>query len=92
MRKNSSAVSAILYDYPKMPAPTGMTENDAYGQLETSIPGRLGVFTSATGIQPNVAYGVFDRQTTADNDGYELTDTLPSQQYEEPQYSRLTIV
>ena len=90
-KKKSSAVEDNVYDYVTsmtIPRPSDMIDNSAYGCLEASIPGKLGVFT-APAQQPNVSYGVLDSLTTSSSNGYELTDTL---QYEEPQYTSLNFV
>ena len=90
-RKKSSAVKENAYDYvtsPQLPQSSDMINNDECGCLETSIPGNPGVFT-APSLQSNVAYGVINSHS---NNDYELTDTLQSEQYEEPQYASPNIV
>ena len=82
-RKKSSAVKENAYDYvtsPQLPPSSDMINNDEYGCLETSIPGKLGVFT-APSLQSNVAYRVINNSHS--NNDYELTDTLRSEQYYE---------
>ena len=80
------------YDYVKppiiIPPQPELIDNDAYGQLDTSIPGALGVF-AAPSVQSNIAYGVM---ASHGSDGYEPTDIVLSQRYEEPQYISLTTV
>ena len=50
------------YDYAIIiPPEPGLTENDAYGQLDTSIPGALGVFATPA-VQSNIAYEVMASQ------------------------------
>ena len=92
--KKKSALKDNFYDYvtpTTIPRPSDMIDNSAYGCLEASIPGKLGVFT-APAQQPNVCYGVLDSLTTSSSNDYELTDTLRSQEYEEPQYTSLNFV
>lgn len=89
-RKKRSETAENIYNYPQDLPTQELTDNPAYGNLEAVIPGKLGVFV-APSTRPNVSYGVLDPHATSDVDGYELIDTLNSGEYEEPQYSTLTM-
>lgn len=54
-----------------------MKENDAYGKFHSNSLPSCGQFSTPV-VRPNVAYGVTQRDSYLDCDGYELIDTVRS--------------